>query len=230
MRLMISCLVTAFLLAGCAFAQELPMPAIDVAPIDEEHARILLVVPAFGVTNLRQAPPMTSKHKLDLAARQAFDPFVWVSAGIQAAASQAGNEFPEYGQGARGFGKRYGAGMLDSVTSGLASSGFCVVLKQDPRYFRLGEGSTIHRTLYSVAQQLSAKSDKGQRQVNWSNILGMLVGTVLSNTYYPRPERGLGLTVNRFGVGLAWGVTGGLADEFWPDIDRRLFHKKKTGQ
>ena len=56
------------------------------------------------------------------------------------------------------------------------------------------------------------------------------MGTVLSNTYYPRPERGLGLTVNRFGVGLAWGVTGGLADEFWPDIDRRLFHKKKKGQ
>ena len=93
MRLMILCLVTAFLLAGCAFAQELPTPAIDVAPIDEEHARILLVVPAFGVTNLRQAPPMTSKHKLDLAARQAFDPFVWVSAGVQAAASRPATNF-----------------------------------------------------------------------------------------------------------------------------------------
>ena len=93
MRLMISCLVTAFLLAGCAFAQELPTPASDVAPIDEEHARILLVVPAFGVTNLRQAPPMTSKHKLDLAARQAFDPFVWVSAGVQAAASRPATNF-----------------------------------------------------------------------------------------------------------------------------------------
>src|SRR5262252_10109662 len=98
---------------------------------------------------------MTAKHKLALAARQAFDPFVWVSAGVQVAASQAGNEFPEYGQGAQGFGKRYGAAMLDSVTSGLASSAFCVILKQDPRYFRLGEGSTMQRTLYSMAQQMS---------------------------------------------------------------------------
>jgi hypothetical protein len=238
---MIPFLVTAVLLAGAAFAQEIPnnpsakdeqleAPASGLAPVNEGHERILGVMPAFGVTNQRQAPPLTAHHKLGLAARQAFDPFVWVSAGVQAGASQVGNEFPEYGQGTRGFEKRYGAAMLDAVTSGLASSGFCVVLKQDPRYFRLGEGSTLHRAFYSMAQQLSAKSDTGKRQVNWSNILGMLVGTSLSNAYYPRPERGLGLTMNRFGIGLAWGVTGGLADEFWADIDRRFFHKEKTHQ
>jgi hypothetical protein len=206
------------LFAGVAFAQ---------SPIDEEHQRILGVVPQFGVTNQPDPPALTSRHKLALAARQAFDPFVWISTGIQAGASQAGNEFPEYGQGAQGFGKRYGAGMLDSVSGGFASTTFCIVLKQDPRYFRLGQGSTMHRAFYSMAQQLSAKSDEGHRQINWSNVLGMLVSSSLSNAYYPRPDRGFGLTMNRFGIGLAWGVTGTLSDEFWPDIDRLLFHRKK---
>jgi hypothetical protein len=215
-------IIAVLLFAGFAFGQ-----AETATQADEEHQRLLGVVPAFGVTNLRDAPAMTAKHKFSLAARQAFDPFVWVSTGIQAAASQAGNEFPEYGQGALGFGKRYGAGMLDSTVGGLASTAFCVVLKQDPRYFRLGEGSAVHRALYSMAQQLSAKSDKGQRQVNWSNVLGMLASSSFSNLYYPKPDRGFGLTMNRFGIGLAWGVTGNLADEFWPDIDHLLFHKKK---
>jgi len=205
------------LFADLAFAQS----------VDEEHQRVLGVVPAFGVTNQPDAPALTSKHKFALAARQAFDPFVWVSTGIQAGASQAGNEFPEYGQGAQGFAKRYGAGMLDSVSGEFASTTFCVVLKQDPRYFRLGQGSTMHRAFYSLAQQVSAKSDKGQRQVNWSNLIGMLVGASLSNAYYPRPDRGFGLTMNRFGIGLAWGMTGTLSDEFWPDVDRLLFHRRK---
>jgi hypothetical protein len=171
---------------------------------------------------------MTGKHKLALAAREAFDPFVWVSSGIQAGASETGNEFPKYGQGVQGFAKRYGATMLDSVDSELASSAFCVLLKQDPRYFRLGQGSIIHRTFYSMAQQLSAKNDDGRRMFNWANVLGMLVGTSLSNMYYPPPDRGFSLTMNRFTIGFAWGLTGNLADEFLPDVDRLLFHRKKT--
>jgi hypothetical protein len=170
---------------------------------------------------------MTGKHKLALAAREAFDPFVWVSNGIQAGASHASNEFSQYGQGGRGFAKRYGATILDSVDSGLASSAFCVLLKQDPRYFRLGQGSILHRTFYSMAQQLSARSDARHRQFNWSNILGMFVGASLSNTYYPRPDRGFGLTMNRFAVGLGWGAASQVADEFWPDVDRLLLHRRK---
>ena len=153
----------ALLVNGFAFAQELPDPpsaqqkaeqqkanlpnepaqksTSTIAPVNEDHERILFVVPAFGVTNNKDAPPMTAKQKLTLASRSTFDPFMWVSSGIQAGVSQATNEFPEYGQGATGFGKRYGAATLDAVNGGFASTAFCIVLKQDPRYFRLGEGS-----------------------------------------------------------------------------------------
>jgi hypothetical protein len=197
----------------------------EIAPVNEEHERILFLIPAFGVTNVQNAPAMTAKHKFALAARQAFDPFVWASSGIQAGASQASNEFPEYGQGAAGFGKRYGAAMLDSVSGGLASTAFCVLLKQDPRYFRLGQGSIKDRIIYSAKQEFSTKSDKGTRQFNWSNVLGLLASASISNAYYPAPNRGFGLTMNRFAVGLLWGFTGEWADEFWPDIKRKLFHK-----
>jgi hypothetical protein len=172
--------------SGLPFSEQEPVrtTASGIPPVDEEHQRILWVIPAFGVTDLQHAPPLTAKHKLALAARQAFDPFVWVSSGIQAGASQAGNEFPGYGQGISGFSKRYGATMLDSVDSGLASSAFCALLKQDPRYFRLGQGSIAQRTLYSMAQQFSAKNDDGHRQFNWANVRhargGVIVHRLLS--------------------------------------------------
>jgi hypothetical protein len=206
----------------------LVQPIAPDSPTDSEgHERILLVVPAFGVTNHQDAPALSAKAKFNLASRQAFDPFMWISTGIQAGMSQASNEFPEYGQGASGYGKRYGAAMLDVVNGGFAGMTFCVLLKQDPRYFRLGTGSIERRVLYSLAQQVSAKSDKGTRQFNWANVLGTFTSSAISNAYYPRPNRGFSLTMNRAVVSLLWGFTGELTDEFGPDVSQKLFHRKK---
>jgi hypothetical protein len=33
--------------------------------------------------------------------------------------------------------------------------------------------------------------------------------------------------MSRSGIALAYGMAGGLFDEFYPDIDRKLFHRKK---
>jgi len=200
--------------------------ASDGAANSEGHERIFGVVPAFGVTSRRDAPALAPREKFGLAARQAFDPFVWASTGIQAGLSQASNEFPEYGQGMAGYSKRYGAAMLDVMNGGFAATTFCVLLKQDPRYFRLGTGSIPHRVLYSVAQEFSARSDRGARQFNWSNVLGTFASSAISNIYYPKANRGMSLTLNRASVSLLWGFTGGLTDEFGPDVSRKLFHRK----
>ncbi len=206
-----------------------PRPSLPDAPIPvaEGHERLFLVVPAFGITNQKTPPPLTVRQKFGLASRQAFDPFMWLSTGIQAGLSQAGNEFPQYGQGSAGYGRRYGAAMLDVVSGGFSSTAYSVLLHQDPRYFRLGTGSIPRRVFYSVAQQLSAHGDSGHRQFNWSNVLGTFTSSAISNAYYPKPNRGLGLTLNRASVSLLWGFTGELTDEFGPDVSRKLFHRKK---
>jgi hypothetical protein len=230
------------LVTGLTFAQDLPnapsaqleieqglarQSAPDTAADNEGHERIFIVVPAFGVTNRQDAPALTAKAKFSLSARQAFDPFMWISTGIQAGMSQASNEFPQYGQGAAGYGKRYGAAMLDVVNGGFAGTAVCVLLKEDPRYFRLGSGSIERRVFYSLQQQVSAKSDKGTRMFNWANVLGTFASSAISNAYYPRPNRGLSLTMNRATVSLLWGFTGELTDEFGPDVSRKLFHRSK---
>jgi hypothetical protein len=192
----------------------------------EGHERILGVIPAFGVTNLRYAPSLTPGEKFKLFARQAFDPFQWVAAGAQAGLSQAENTWSVYGQGAAGYGKRYGAAIVDTTDREFMSNFlFPVLLKQDPRYFRLGQGTIKHRIMYSLAQEFWCKSDRGTRQFNFSKVLGAFAAKAVSNTYYPPGDRGFELTMRRSAVSILSGIANGLGAEFWPDINCKLFHR-----
>lgn len=195
----------------------------------EQSQRVLGVIPQFGTTSRHNAPPLTSAQKFHLFAKSAFDPVELSVVGLQAGLSQAEDEFPEYGQGATGFGKRYGATLADEVSSGFFTNYFYPVLfKEDPRYFRLGEGTIRHRLIYSLKQELICHTDTGARSFSWENVMGALSGGGLSNAYYPQAERGFGLTMSRGAIAIGYGSLGGLVDEFYPDISHRLFHRHQS--
>ncbi len=194
----------------------------------EQSQRMLGVVPQFGVTSRQDAPPLTPGEKFHLFAKSAFDPATMAIEGLQAGLSQAENEFPGYGQGAQGYGKRYGASFADEVSSGFFSNYFYpVLLKEDPRYFRLGTGSFKRRLGHAVVQEFVCHTDSGGRSFSFENVLGAFSSGGLSNVYYPSSDRGFGLTMSRSAIALAYGSVGGLVDEFWPDISQRLFHRHK---
>jgi hypothetical protein len=192
----------------------------------EESQRVLGVIPHFGVTSRQDAKPLRPSEKFHLFVKSAFDPATIGIVGIQAGLSQADNSFPDYGQGAQGYGKRFGAAFADEVSAGFFSNfAFPTLLKQDPRYFRLGKGSFKKRLFYGIKQELVCHTDSGGRSFHFSNVLGALSGGSLSNIYYPQSDRGFGLTMSRAGIALLYGTAGGLFDEFWPDINRKLFHR-----
>lgn len=206
--------------------QQAPKKSEKEIQKEEQSQRILGVVPQFGMTSRQNAPALTTGEKFHLFVKGSFDPFEWAAAGFQAGLGQATNEFPGYGQGAAGYGKRYGASLVDQVSSNFFANFFYpTLLKEDPRYFRLGEGSIKHRILYSFAQEFVTHTDSGGRSFNWSNVLGAFTSGGLSNAYYPSTDRGLGLTLSRSSISLLYGAAGGLVDEFWVDIRNKLFHK-----
>jgi hypothetical protein len=243
--LLLPAALAALTLAGAAIAQQSPNPQSEPSPRGTEttetgaapspapseasregHERILGVIPAFGVTNRQRPPSLTPGEKFRLFARQSFDPFQWVAAGAQAGAGQAYNTMPGYGQGAAGFGKRYGAAVADVTDREFMSNFlFPVLLRQDPRYFRLGQGTIKHRIVHSLEQEFWGKTDQGTSQFNYSKVLGAFGAKAVSNTYYPPGDRGFGLTMRRSGMSILSGMGTGLAAEFWPDINCKLFHK-----
>jgi hypothetical protein len=195
----------------------------------QESQRIVGVVPNFNVSYDRNAVALSPKQKLRLAWHTATDPVTFGIAGFDAGLSQAENDFPGYGQGAQGYAKRFGASYADNFDGTMIGNAFLpILLKQDPRYFRRGEGSFTSRLLYSLSTTVWCRNDNGKYGPNYSNVLGNLAAGGISNLYYPSTDRGAGLTFERGLTVTAYGSAGAVFNEFWPDIARKVFKDKMT--
>jgi hypothetical protein len=182
----------------------------------EEQQRVLGVLPNFYVSYIPNAAPLDAKQKFKLAARTVADPFTFVFVGGAAGVQQAQNHFQGYGQGTQGYAKRFGAGYADMVSGTFIGSAILPsLLKQDPRYFYKGTGSTPVRFLYAIANAVICKGDNGHWQANYSNMLGSLAAGGISNLYYPAQDRdGVGLTFENAAIGIGASAVSNLFQEF----------------
>jgi len=193
----------------------------------EEHQRILGIMPNFNTSNVKDAEPLSPRQKFALATKSAFDPFTFLAAGLDAGLSQWENDFPEYRQGTEGYAKRFGAAYADSFDGVMIGNAlFPVLLRQDPRYFRKATGSFARRFGYALVSTFKCKNDAGRWVPNYSNVLGNIAAGGISNLYYPSADRGVGLTFQRAATVTAEGALGAVFVEFWPDISRKLFSKR----
>ena len=195
------------------------VPRIEVAEEElkvQEKQRIFGVIPNFYVSYIPDAAPLASKQKFQLAWRSTIDPVNFAITGAIAGVQQADNTFSGYGQGAQGYGKRYGASYADFVTGTFLGSAILPsLLKQDPRYFYKGTGSVRSRVLYAIANSVICKGDNGHWQPNYSSILGSLAAGGISNLYYPAENRnGAGLTVENTLIGIGETAATNLLQEF----------------
>ncbi len=195
------------------------VPRVEVAEEqikEQEKQRVLGVVPNFYISYIPDAAPLTTKQKFELAWRSTVDPVNFLITGAVAGVQQADNDFKEYGQGAQGYGKRYGADYADAVTRTFIGSAILPsLLKQDPRYFYKGSGSARSRVLYAIANSVICKGDDGHWQANYSNLLGSLASGGISNLYYPPGDRnGPGLTFENTAIGIGSTAIANLLQEF----------------
>jgi Carboxypeptidase regulatory-like domain len=182
----------------------------------EEKQRVLGVIPNFYVSYIPNPVPLAPKQKFELAWRTSIDPVTFVLTGGIAGVQQAENDFSGYGQGAQGYGKRYGASYADVVIGTFVGSAILPsLLKQDPRYFYKGTGSVRSRALYAVAQAVICKGDNGHWQPNYSGVLGSLAAGGISNLYYPASDRnGAALTFENAAIGIGESAAANLFQEF----------------
>jgi hypothetical protein len=152
----------------------------------ELKQRALGVIPNYFVTYDNHPAPLTPKQKFHLGFKTLLDPTTFAAAGITAGIQQSNNSYYQWGQGAEGYAKRFGAdyataasGLL--ITSGLANS----VLHQDPRYFYSGRGTLGQRAWYAVWTAFVTKGDNGKWQPPYSGVIGSIAAGELSQTYYP---------------------------------------------
>jgi Carboxypeptidase regulatory-like domain len=221
-----NCIVPPVTLAIAAASAEVQvtMSPVEIAEAeikDEEKQRVLGVVPNFYVTYDPAAVALRTKQKFELAWKATVDPISFGLTGAIAGIQQATDDFSGYGQGAAGYGKRYGASYADLVTGTFIGSAILPsLLKQDPRYFYNGSGTVRSRILYAIATSVICKGDNGHWQANYSGIAGGLASGAISNLYYPASDhRGAELTVENALIGIGSTAATNLLQEF---VIRRL--------
>ena len=205
--------------------------------------RLFFALPNFlTVENAANVPPLTAGGKFKLVGRSAFDPaqFVWY-AGL-AGISQASNSEPGFGQGAEGYGKRYGAYIADgTIENFFVGAIFPSMLHTDPRFFQSEEGTFWHRAGYAITRAVVTRNDAGRNVFNASEIFGSAVASAISTySYHPHPgyhpvegmvvpyiasDRTLKNTASVWGSQVGYDTITFAIKEFWPDVRRKM--KKK---
>jgi hypothetical protein len=195
----------------------------DADPKIPQNDRILWTLPNYlTVENASALPPLTPGQKFRLVAKDTFDPVVFAFIGLEAGVYQANNTNPTFGQGLKGYAKRYGLAYTDNAVGNfMTSAAFPSLLHQEPRFFQMGKGRFLHRAWYAGSRVLVTRSDSGKAQFNFSEILGNGVAAAISNVYHPGP-RTLGSNINIWGTQIGWDAVAYEMKEFWPDVHRFL--------
>jgi hypothetical protein len=181
-----------------------------------EHQRVFGILPNFYSSYIWDAEPLDARQKFDLAFHSITDPIEFVGTGIIAGAEQATDTFPGYGQGAEGYAKRYGAAYADEVVGRVIGSAILPsLIHQDPRYFYKGSGSVRSRVFYAMSRALVTRGDGGRTEPDYSGLLGSFAAGGLANLYYPRADRGVGLTLADGLVSIAGHAVDNLIREFF---------------
>ena len=163
--------------------------------------------------------PLSTGGKFELFANEAISPETILVSAFSAGFRQARNSPAGYGQGAEGYGKRFGASMATNASSSFFGTFLAAsVLRQDPRFFPQGHPTFWGSVKYSARRLVVTRSDSGNDVFNASGLVGPLAGETLANAYLPKTQQTGAKTMERYGTDLAWKFAGNMFKNYWPTI------------
>jgi hypothetical protein len=194
---------------------------------NQQTKRILYIFPNFrAVSSDQKLPPQTVKEKFKTAAMDSVDYSSFIFVGIQAGIAQARSSYPEFRQGAAGYGRYYWHTYADTFDENLWVEFLLpATLHQDSRYYTKAHGGLPKRLAYSFSRIAITRQDSGRETFNASEIFGAGAAAGISNLYYPSQERTFTKTYQRWITNLAIDGSTFIFREFWPDINAKIFHQ-----
>jgi hypothetical protein len=192
-----------------------------------ESKRVLGLIPNYRTSpSLQNYHPLTVNEKFKLASEDAFDRGTVGLALIIGAGSQWTNSNRAFGQGGAGFGRYFGSAYGDLVIGDyMTEAVFPAFLREDPRYFRRGTGGKWSRLGYAMGQIFWTHTDSGGTQFNYSEIAGNSAAVAISQAYY-KDNRTTADAASKLGMQVGVDMASNILKEFWPEIQRKLQHKR----
>jgi len=167
---------------------------------------------------------ITPKQKMTIAAQDSFDWTLAIVAAGYAGLGQLTNQNQPLGQGVAGYGNRFARGYADQVMGNLLVEGAMPILsREDPRYFRRGQGTFWSRVGYATSRIIVTRTDRGGTEFNYSEVFGNSIAVGISNAYYPG-SRNLDGNFQKLTLQLATDAISNVLKEFWPDVKHKMSH------
>lgn len=204
-----------------------PIQQNPVPTRDPQTKRILGILPNFrSVSTDEKLPPMSVKEKFLTATDDSFDySSIFVPAAL-AGFSMARKSTPEFGQGAVGYGRYFWHNAVDQTSENyMVEFIFPAATHEDNRYYTMGRGGFFKRAGYALSRAVITRNDAGNDTFNISEVVGAGASAGLSSLYYPTRERTFGNTGSEWAIDIGIDAASFVVKEFWPDINRKLFHQ-----
>jgi hypothetical protein len=172
------------LLLAIACLPILPLSARAQAPAASSNSNAAL--PSNPQPTLTYSPP-SAKTKFTNYLFDAFGPYPIIGAAIAAGINQSSNAPPEWGQGAEGYGKRFGSdfGILAISTS--TRYGLAAAFREDTLYYRCECKGFFPRLNHALISTLtSRRGEDGHRVFSFPDLVAPYAGTMVGvYAWYP---------------------------------------------
>ena len=171
--------------------------------------------------------PIGWEGKLRFHAVSAYGPGALAGAAVYDGVLQGINFPHEWERDGLGYSKRLGSTLAYSGIRNLLGFGLDSALHQDPRYYRSTERGKWRRTKHAFRETiLTHKDSGGETLAIWR--LGSAYGAAfISNEWYPDRVNTVALGLSQGTTQLGFDLLSNLGSEFWPDIKRKLQHRKQ---
>ena len=169
---------------------------------------------------------MTGKERLAWFAKSTVGPQSLAAGLFTAALGTAANTPKEYGPHWEGFGKRYGIRLSGVSTSNALEAGFGAIWGEDPKYYPT-KGLSIKGRIGNVMKTtFTAPRPDGHYAAAYARFIAIPGSNFLSNTWRADSEADAQHAGLRTLYGFLGHMGGNAFQEFWPDVQKLIFHKK----
>jgi len=169
--------------------------------------------------------PNTVDHSLTFGERvhvyrhSVFNPETIIGPAISAGINQWRNQPPGFGQGAEGYGDRFGSAIGRNVISKTITFGFAAIDGEDPRYHPLKNGGGWARTRHAFVSAFVSPTASGRHIPAFSHFAGTYSAAFISNAWYPDNQATAAYAARRGSISMGVSIGLNLLREFVPHFN-----------
>lgn len=172
--------------------------------------------------------PITAKDRIDWVVRSTIGPESLVAGLFSAGWGTLFNQPRTYGPHWEGFGDRYGMRLSGLALSNSMEAGLGAIWGEDLRYRRNAGAPFMDRLGHAARMTFFADYNDGKQRLAYARFAAIAGSNFISNAWRAPGDDSAGNAAVRIGLGFFGRFGSNTFDEFWPDVQHKVFHHQSA--